>query len=121
MLNPDRVLKFVKTNLGFPFHQIEKPDEEILDYIKEFTIREFSYYAPEKKKLHLDVTIDSIKVPGLKNEYYLNDPEGIEILNVISLIPPLSNLMINGHPPIGPYTPGEIREWALQVHNFWNV
>jgi len=50
MLNDSKVLKYIKRNLGFPFMHLEWSDEEILEYVKESTIPEFSYYVPECEK-----------------------------------------------------------------------
>ena len=41
MLNDARVLNYIKRNLGFPFMHLEWSDEEILEYVKEETIREW--------------------------------------------------------------------------------
>ena len=47
MLNQTRLLSYIKQNLGFPFQFIELKDEEILSYVEEFTLREFSHYFPD--------------------------------------------------------------------------
>ncbi len=126
MLNENRVLNFVKTNLGFPFHSIELDDNSIMEYLKQNTIREFSYYIPELRKMNLDVMAPSSKVPGRVNEFYLNEPEGREILNVKELYMPAGNLYALGHPVFGAYSFGygagfgrdnAIRNWAYEVES----
>jgi len=116
MLNEGRVLNYVKTNLGFPFMVLEKNDDEIIEYIQEFTLREFSLYQPEKgKKIVLNTQSAATKVHGIQNEYILNEPDGLEILNVVDVYSPTGDLLIHGHPPIGPLTHFQLREWALDV------
>jgi len=38
MLNEQRVLSYVKDNLGWPFMHLELTDEKIIEYIKDNTI-----------------------------------------------------------------------------------
>jgi len=116
MLNDSRVLNYIKRNLGFPFMQLEWSDEEILEYIKEETIREWSYYVPDVKKMSLNFQLDANRVPGRVNEFYLNEPDGREILNVVDIYFDQGNLYALGHPPMGVFTEFEIRDWALRVH-----
>jgi hypothetical protein len=116
MLNDSRVLNYIKRNLGFPFMHLEWSDEEILEYIKEEIIREWSYYVPDVKKMSLNFQLDANKVPGRVNEFYLNEPDGREILNVVEIYFDQGNLYALGHPPMGVFTEFEIRDWALRVH-----
>ena len=85
MLNDSKVLNYIKRNLGFPFMHLEWSDEEILEYIKEDTIREWSYYIPDVKKMALNPQLESNRVPGRTNEFYLSEPDGREILNVVDI------------------------------------
>lgn len=114
MLNSDRILKYVKTNLAFPWQFLELTDEDIMDYITEFTLREFSQYFPQKKKMPLNV-VTNPTVPNIPNEFYLQEPDGLEILNVVEVYFPASLYFFHGHPPYGPMSTGELREWALQT------
>lgn len=113
MLNAARVLKYVKSHLGFPFQQLEMEDADILDHIQEFTLREFSQYVPEKKKIHLDVNNSIYKVQGRQNEFYIQDPENLEILNVVEIYQDQSRWMFHGHQPYGVFSHGQLGEWAL--------
>lgn len=115
MLNQQRVLDYVKRNLGFPFQPLELSDEEILEYITEHTLREFSYYIPEKKRVGVNLNVESNQVPGRSNEYYISEPQGLEILNIIDVYFSEGNSILLGHPPIGVVSHGELREWALAV------
>lgn len=115
MLNQSRVLDYVKRNLGFPFMHVEWSDEEILEYIDEHSLKDFSYYFPEEKRMNLNLQLEANQVPGRSNEYYLNEPQGLEILNVVDVYYSEGASILLGHPPIGPVSHGELREWALSV------
>jgi len=116
MLNESRVLYYIKSNLGFPFQFLEKTDTEIMEHCQEFTLREFSEYIPQTGRiLVLDVTSEHTKVPGKANEYYLEDPQGLEILNVVDIYFNQADLLIHGHLPLGPLDHFSLREWALST------
>ena len=115
MLNQNRVLNYVKTELGFPYVQIEMDDDAILNHVTEYSLREFSYYSPELKRVHLNTNLDSTKVPGRANEFYIEDPEGLEIFNVKEVYFSEGGIILFGHPPMGPLNHFELRNWALDV------
>lgn len=115
MLNDALVLDYVKRNLGFPFMQLELKDEEILDYIKKYTIKAFSYYSPNVQTMPLNFQSMATKVPGKSNEFYLFEPEGREILNVVDIYFDQSDYYAMGHPPMGVFSHGQMGEFALQV------
>ena len=115
MLNQTRVLNYVKDNLGFEFQPLELEDSDILRYITTYSLREFSHYFPEIKKLTLDLEDPTYRVPHRQNEYYLADPQGIEILTVVELYMDLSDYMFFGHPPMGAFTHGELKNFALST------
>jgi len=115
MLNHTRVLDYIKHELGFPFMQLELEDDQIVEHFTTYSLREFSRYVPEVKKINLDLTSSVYKVPNRQNEFYISDPENIEILNVIDLYFGGEQYYINGHPYFGPFSHSELREWALQT------
>ncbi|MGD2072230.1 MAG: hypothetical protein PVG65_01930 [Candidatus Thorarchaeota archaeon] len=115
MLNQSRTLDYIKRNLGFPFQPVEWKDEEIIEYIIEHSLRDFSYYFPEEKRMGLSLQLETNQVPGRSNEWYLNEPQGFEILNVVEIYFSHSSEILLGHPPLGVISHGEIREWALSV------
>lgn len=115
MLNSNRVLNFVKTGFGFPYVNVEMEDTAILNYVKDYVIREFSYYVPEVYWMSLNPLLEANQVPSKSNEYYLNEPDGREILNVVDIYFSESDLYLFGHPPLGPMSHGELKEWALAV------
>lgn len=115
MLNQNKVVKYIKDNLAFPFMTIEIDDDKIIEYFTEYTLNEFSRYVPYEKKLNIDTTIDNNKVPGRANEFYIYDDEGLEILNVKDLVFDASDHYFFNHPIMGPMSHGELNEWALQT------
>jgi len=117
VLTSTKVLNYVKDNLAFDFIQLELSDEKILDYIQKYTLNEFSQYFPDLNKIWINAKLDSNKVPGIQNEFYINDPEELEIIDVKDLYFSSGNLLLYGHPPLGPFSQGELRSWALDVNN----
>lgn len=116
MLNPHRVLEFIKNNLGWDFQVLELSDDQILDHVKNYTLREFSQFFPYVKKKGLDLTSNENKVPNISNEWYIIDSENLEILDVKNIYFPSSEYVIHGHPPLGPLGLSELNSWALDVN-----
>jgi hypothetical protein len=117
MLSESTILEYVKDNLGWPFMHLELTDEQILEYVQKHTIKEFSYYIPQVWKVPVNTEVEINKVPGVGNEWYIFDPQGLEILNVIDIYTTKGDLYLHGHPPLGPLAMGELPEWGLSVHN----
>jgi len=117
MLNENTVLEYIKDNLSWSFSQLELTDENILNYIRKHTLSDFSYYVPQVWKIPLNLGIKANKVPGVSNEWYIYDPDGLEILNVVDVYPQSGDYIATGHPPIGVFSMGELKDWALAVHN----
>jgi hypothetical protein len=115
MLNQSRVLQYVKMNLAFPFQFIEYTDEQILEYLTTFTLREFSHYVPDVVTIGYNLDVASNRVPGKENEYYIQDEQGLEVLNVANIYFSGANMYMFGHPPFGPMNFGELRSWFLDV------
>jgi len=114
MLNDSYILLYVKDNLGYPFQKLELGDEKIMQYIKDHTIREFSHYIPDKVKMPLNLNVEINKVPNMSNEYYLRDPEGLDIMGIVEIIGNASDLIMMGHPYVGVLSGGpNLRDWAL--------
>lgn len=115
MLSQNQVLTYIKDNLGWPFMHLELEDEKIIEYTTKHTLKEFSYYVPQVWKMGVNLDLEQNKVPGVANEWYIYDDQGLEILNVIDFYSTAGELYLHGHPPLGPLTHGEIPQWALQV------
>jgi len=117
MLSPNIVLEYIKDNLGWPFMHLELTDEQIVDYFQKHTVKTFSYYIPQVWKVPVNTELQANKVPGVGNEFYIFDPQGLEILNVVDIYYQTGDLYLHGHPPLGPLSMGELPDWALAVNN----
>jgi hypothetical protein len=117
MLNHSRVLEYIKLNLGFPYNPLELNDEEILNYVKTYTIREFSHYMAAVKTINLNLTNSCLQVPQKSNEFYLIEPDNLEILNVSDVYFPSSNLIFSGHPIMGAFSQADTPGWMLAVES----
>lgn len=115
MLSQTEVLEYIKDNLGWPFMFLELEDDKIIEYTTKNTRKTFSYYQPQKKTMGLNTSAASLKVPDKANEWYIQEPDGLEILNVIDVYTNAGDWYLFGHPPLGVFSHGEIREWALQT------
>ena len=121
MLSPNIVLQYIKDNLGWDFTPLELTDEQITNYFTVHTVATFSHYYPQKWKVPVNLNLDANKVPGIANEFYIFDPQGLEIVSVINFYSSKGELYIHGHPPLGPLSQGELPEWALAVHNAMTI
>lgn len=121
MLNQNTVLTYIKDNLGWPFMQLELEDDKIVEYTATHTLKEFGYYVPQVWKIGLNLDLESNRVPASPNEWYIFDPQGLEILNVIDFYSTSGDLYLLGHPPLGPMSMGELPDWALSVSNAMTV
>lgn len=121
MLNQNDVLNYIKDNLGWPFMHLELDDEKIVEYFTEHSLKEFGYFVPQVWKIGMSLDVEANKVPGIANEWYIFDPQGLEILNVIDFYSTSGELYLHGHPPIGPLSMGELPQWALAVSNAMTV
>lgn len=115
MLNSTQVLGYIKDNLAFPGMHLEWDDEKIIQYVQDYSLKEYSHYFPEVKTLGLNLQLDANKVPGRQNEYYIVEPEGAEILNIVEIYFSETTHIFYGHPPLGPMSQGELRTWSLDV------
>ncbi len=121
MLNEQRVLSYIKDNLAWDFMQLELTDQKIIEYVRDHTRREFSYFVPDKNTISLDLSQAYNRVAGKGNEYYIEDPQGLEILNVVDFYTRNSEYYLHNHPPLGPMSMGELPEFALAVSNAMTV
>ncbi len=113
MLNHSRVLGYIKDHLGFPHVHVELDDKQIIQRFVTYTLREFSEYIPDVKKVPIDLNNSTYKVPGIQNEFYIKDPDNVEILNVVDIYFDGTDELLHGAPIFGPMSHFEIREFAL--------
>jgi hypothetical protein len=116
MLNWSFVLERIKEELSFPFHYIEKTDEEIIDYCKRNALKKYDTFFPQKWRITIDSEDTTIKVPDRTTEYYIIDPDSRDIFNVVDFIPDIGPLLMTGHPWIGVFTYGELESFTLRAH-----
>ena len=97
MLSETLVVDYIKRNLGAPVMQLEITDEEIINYVKNYTIPLFSSYKPYEAYL----TIDLSRNP----EYRINDntiriplPDDRKLISITKVLPTLGDYFISGFP-----------------------
>ena len=117
MLNWSKILKKIRDEMSLPFQQLELSNDQIIDYLKETALPEFTFYFPQKWRLTLNTTDPSVKVPGRTSEFYLIDLDDREIKTVTGVYPTLGHHIIHGHPYMGSIFGGSVEEWHLQVYN----
>jgi hypothetical protein len=115
MLSQQKVLTYIKDGLGFPLMHLEWSDDKIIEYFTEHTLNEFSHYQPDINRMGLNLLLEANKVAGRSNEWYLNEPKGREIFNIVDIYFSMGNEILLGHPPMGVLSHGELGEWALAV------
>jgi hypothetical protein len=113
MLNHSRVLGYIKDHLGWPHVHVELDDKQIIQRFVTYTLREFSEYVPSINKVPLCLSDCNYKVPNIQNEFYIKDPDNVEILNVIDVYFDGTDELLMGAPIYGPMSHFEIRDWAL--------
>lgn len=117
MLSQAEVLRYVKDNLAFPYQRVEWEDDKILEFVDDNTRKEFSYYHPQDNQfIALNTELSTNAVPGSTNRFYITEPCGLEIYNVVDMYLDGSDYYIHGHPPLGAMTHGELQDWALAVN-----
>lgn len=113
MLSRSKVLYFIKQRLGYPHVAIELDDDEMWNYIRMFTLDEFSKYLPDTQEMVLNT-----KDPNNKTSddfvFLLHEPEGCRIMNVAEVILPQMNLWVNGYPYQGPLVSYESLPTSVQ-------
>lgn len=82
MLNTTKVLRHIEKKLGFKFTDLEIDENEIMDEIRQNTLRVYSKYFPYITRV--DVT-EQQKIDGKVNRFMI-DPQGLEIMSINRLI-----------------------------------
>lgn len=104
--NWNNIISYIKYNLGVPYNLLEITDDEIIDFLKNQVLPEFSQYAPHKLWLPIS-KVDEINSPVNfnSNSYKLNIPDDIYVLAV-------ENVYLN---TISPFT-GNLNNPAMFVN-----
>ena len=95
MLSKQKVIFFVKQRLGYPNVTIEKSDDDMWEYIRNFSIMEFSKYVPDYQEMTLDCNDVDNKTDD-ENMFLLHEPEGAQIMDIVDIPMPWNNAFING-------------------------
>lgn len=82
MLNTTKVLRHIEKKLGFKFTDLEIDENEIMDEIRQNTLRVYSKYYPYITRV--DITTQE-KIDGKINRFII-DPQGLEIMSMNRLI-----------------------------------
>ena len=82
MLNSTKILRFIEKNLGYKFTELELEPDEIMDDIRQYTLRTYSKYFPYITTVAID---KSEKVDGKTNRFLIR-PDGLEIMSINRLI-----------------------------------
>lgn len=114
MLSQQKVLYYIKRQLGFPHVGIELSDDDIEMEIKMFVIPEFSKYLPHENEISLDTNDPEVQT-GSDNVFYIFDPDGCSILNIQKVIYDEGELIFGGYPYTNPYA--GIDQVTQYVHN----
>lgn len=109
MLTKAKVLRYIKTHLAFPWQALELSDDDIISYITDYTIQEFSHHWPDITKMKYSTSGNETNIP---NEYYINDPEDIPILYLVDVVD-ASSVVSAGHPVVG--LTGDAANWVYKV------
>jgi len=101
MLTESLVLDFIKKNLGHPVMQLEISDDEILEYVRNYTLPFFSRFKPYQQY----VVIDLEKNP----EYKIDDTTfripldpNHKFISIVNVLNTLGDYFINSY-PYNPY------------------
>jgi len=115
MLNWNKVLTYAKTGVSLPSGYLEKTDNEILDYLKETSLLEFSSYYPDVETTSV-ITSNSYYKGDVRQGYYnFFDEENLEIFGIKDCYLPIGEHVIVGHPVMGPVDFSGMKWWALDV------
>jgi hypothetical protein len=116
MLSWSAILKKIRDEMSLPFQQLEISNDQIIEYLKETALPEFTFYFPQKWRMTLNTTDQSVRVPGRNSEFYLLDPDDREIKTVVGVYPTLTRFIYHGHPIKGTMFM-DVEEWHLSVYN----
>lgn len=97
MLDKSKVLLFIKFRLGYPHVVLELSDDDMWDYIRMFTLDEFSKYKPDTQEMTLNLK-DSENKTDDQRVFLIHEPDGCRILNVSDVIYPEADLWVMGYP-----------------------
>jgi hypothetical protein len=84
--NWNNIISYIKYNLGMPFNLLELSDNDIIDYLKNQVLPEFSQHIPNKLFIKItpaDQTVnDGRNITYHQYEYKLNIPDDVYVIGV---------------------------------------
>jgi hypothetical protein len=115
MLTWNNVIKYIKQRLSFPTGFFELKDEELIEYLTENALTEFSNYFPNVNRVVIDTRDPNVKHPSLKNCYLIRDPDNLDIFDIKECYFPMNELAYTGHPLIPPSSLEGMKNWSIGV------
>jgi len=115
MINFNQVLNYIKGRLALPSTFIEKNDTEIMDWIKNVTIPDFSNYYPDVEWTSVLVNNTTYIVSGRSYHFYFFDEEDLPIYDIRQCYFSLSDDHITGYPLMPALSFEGMKWWALDV------
>jgi hypothetical protein len=98
MLSMQKVLYYIKRQLGFPYVGIELSDNDIEMEIKMFVLPKFSKYVPNINWVPVNPNNPQHLVTPGSNMYYIFDPDGCSILNVVAVHYEETDYLVHRYP-----------------------
>lgn len=83
MLNSTKILRFIEKNLGYKFTELELDPDEIMEDIKQYTLRTYSKYFPYITTV--DIETETQKVDDKVNRFLIQ-PGELEIMSINRLV-----------------------------------
>jgi len=81
--NWNNIINHIKYNLGVPYNLLELSDDDIINYLKDQILPEFSQHVPNKLYIKITPTDKPLKSITLHQyEYLLNIPDDVYVLGV---------------------------------------
>ena len=115
MLDWNVVLRYVKNRTALPSSFIEKNDTQIIEYLTENSLTEFSNYYPDWERVAIITSDPNYKNPLREKQYLILDEEGLDIFGIRECYFPFEGQLLSGHPWMGPMSFEGMKWWSLDV------
>lgn len=115
MLTQADLFRTAKRELGLPFVEFEKTDDELLDILQSKTMLTWNRYFPDVRTMTLDTADTNIQT-DVPNVFWLQDPDNREIHSVSKVYPQEGDMFIHDYPiDVAFRRFDELPEWVLAV------
>jgi len=112
------VTKYIRNRLSLPSGFIEKTEEELIEYFKENTLRDFSLYFPDMGRCIIFTNNPNFRHPERKNWFYIFDDLNLDIFGIKNCYFNLEKELLAGHPIMPPLSFSGLEWWALDVFKY---